>query len=80
MFTIQGTPRIFLLTKNSLVLADQKTGQVKSSVPLPDVSSVSVSTQIDGFFALRLKEVRTEDTVMQLWRSRGVHPRGSNKG
>uniref|UniRef100_UPI0037E7E945 unconventional myosin-Ib isoform X2 n=1 Tax=Semicossyphus pulcher TaxID=241346 RepID=UPI0037E7E945 len=50
------TPRIFLLTKKSVVLADQKTGQVKASVPLPDLSSVSVSTQSDGFFALRLKE------------------------
>lgn len=63
MVTIQGAPRIFLLTKNSVVLADQKTGQVKSSVPLPDVSSVSVSTQTDGFFALRLKEVRAPPAV-----------------
>uniref|UniRef100_A0A8C2GVH8 Unconventional myosin-Ib n=1 Tax=Cyprinus carpio TaxID=7962 RepID=A0A8C2GVH8_CYPCA len=53
------TPRIFLLTKKSLVLADQKTGQVKASVPLPDLSSVSVSTQNDGFFALKLKEGST---------------------
>lgn len=52
----KGTARIFLLTKNSVVLADQKTGQVKASVPLPDLASVSVSTQSDGFFALRLKE------------------------
>ncbi|XP_069010848.1 unconventional myosin-Ib isoform X2 [Embiotoca jacksoni] len=52
----KGTARIFLLTKKSVVLADQKTGQVKASVPLPDLSSVSVSTQSDGFFALRLKE------------------------
>ncbi|XP_048020733.1 unconventional myosin-Ib isoform X4 [Megalobrama amblycephala] len=52
----KGAPRIFLLTKKSLVLADQKTGQVKASVPLLDLSSVSVSTQSDGFFALRLKE------------------------
>uniref|UniRef100_A0A673N2L5 Unconventional myosin-Ib-like n=1 Tax=Sinocyclocheilus rhinocerous TaxID=307959 RepID=A0A673N2L5_9TELE len=52
----KGAPRIFLLTKKSLVLADQKTGQVKASVPLPDLSSVSVSTQNDGFFALKLKE------------------------
>ncbi|XP_068428293.1 unconventional myosin-Ib isoform X3 [Clinocottus analis] len=52
----KGTARIFLLTKNSVVLADQKTGQVKTSVPLPDLSSVSVSTQSDGFFALKLKE------------------------
>lgn len=55
---LQGTARIFLLTKNSVVLADHKTGQVKVSVPLPDLSSVSVSTQSDGFFALKLKEVR----------------------
>uniref|UniRef100_A0A3Q3VW17 Unconventional myosin-Ib n=1 Tax=Mola mola TaxID=94237 RepID=A0A3Q3VW17_MOLML len=52
----KGTARIFLLTKKSVVLADQKTGQVKASVPLPDLASVSVSTQTDGFFALRLKE------------------------
>ncbi|CAN9497928.1 unnamed protein product [Ophioblennius macclurei] len=52
----KGTARIFLLTKKNFVLADQKTGQVKSSVPLPDLTSVSVSTQSDGFFALKLKE------------------------
>ncbi|XP_068184697.1 unconventional myosin-Ib isoform X2 [Antennarius striatus] len=52
----KGTARIFLLTKKSVVLADQKTGQVKTSVPLPDLDSVSVSTQSDGFFALKLKE------------------------
>ncbi|XP_008281016.1 unconventional myosin-Ib isoform X5 [Stegastes partitus] len=52
----KGTARIFLLTKKSVLLADQKTGQVKASVPLPDVASVSVSTQSDGFFALKLKE------------------------
>uniref|UniRef100_A0A673H139 Unconventional myosin-Ib n=1 Tax=Sinocyclocheilus rhinocerous TaxID=307959 RepID=A0A673H139_9TELE len=50
---------IFLLTKKSFVLADQKTGQVKASVPLLDLSSVSVSTQSDGFFALKLKEGST---------------------
>ncbi|XP_029967196.1 unconventional myosin-Ib isoform X1 [Salarias fasciatus] len=52
----KGTARIFLLTKKNFVLADQKTGQVKASVPLPDLTSVSVSTQSDGFFALKLKE------------------------
>uniref|UniRef100_A0A3P8WVG1 Unconventional myosin-Ib n=1 Tax=Cynoglossus semilaevis TaxID=244447 RepID=A0A3P8WVG1_CYNSE len=51
----KGTARIFLLAKNSFVLDDQ-TGQVKASVPLPDLTSVSVSTQSDGFFALKLKE------------------------
>nr|XP_005168007.1 unconventional myosin-Ib isoform X6 [Danio rerio] len=55
----KGTPRIFLLTKKCLVLADQKTGQVKASVPLPDLSSVFVSTQNDGFFALKLREGAT---------------------
>ncbi|MEQ2272626.1 Unconventional myosin-Ib [Xenotaenia resolanae] len=52
----KGSPRIFLLTKKSVILADQKTGQVKASVPLPDLASVSTSTQCDGFFALKLKE------------------------
>ncbi|XP_066544422.1 unconventional myosin-Ib isoform X3 [Amia ocellicauda] len=52
----KGAPRLFLLTKNSLILADQKSGQIKSNVPLDDIGSVSVSSQSDGFFALRLKE------------------------
>nr|XP_023679629.1 unconventional myosin-Ib-like isoform X4 [Paramormyrops kingsleyae] len=52
----KGAARIFLLTKSSLMLADLKTGQLKASVPLADVSGVSVSSQTDGFFALRLKE------------------------
>ncbi|XP_076602587.1 unconventional myosin-Ib isoform X2 [Chaetodon auriga] len=51
----KGTARIFLLTKKNVVLADQKTGQVKASVPLLDLASVSVSTKNDGFFALKLK-------------------------
>ncbi|XP_046700618.1 unconventional myosin-Ib isoform X10 [Silurus meridionalis] len=52
----KGASRIFLLTKKNFVLADQKTGQLKASVPLPDLASVSVSTRNDGFFALKLKE------------------------
>ncbi|KAM6934829.1 unconventional myosin-Ib isoform 2-T2 [Xenentodon cancila] len=52
----KGSARIFLLTKRSVILADQKTGQIKASVPLPDLASVSVSSQTDGFFALKLKE------------------------
>ncbi|XP_077583699.1 unconventional myosin-Ib isoform X4 [Stigmatopora nigra] len=52
----KGATRILLLTKKNMVLADQKTGQVKASVALPDLTSVSVSTQNDGFFALKLKE------------------------
>ncbi|XP_029113800.1 unconventional myosin-Ib isoform X6 [Scleropages formosus] len=52
----KGAPRVFLLTKINLVLADHKTGQMKASVPLSDLTGVSVSSQSDGFFALRLKE------------------------
>ncbi|XP_053482829.1 unconventional myosin-Ib isoform X3 [Ictalurus furcatus] len=52
----KGASRIFLLTKKNFVLADQKSGQLKASVPLPDLASVSVSTQNDCFFALKLKE------------------------
>lgn len=54
----KGASRIFLLTKKNFILADQKTGQLKASIPLPDLASVSVSTQNDGFFALKLKEVK----------------------
>ncbi|XP_061579984.1 unconventional myosin-Ib isoform X7 [Cololabis saira] len=52
----KGSARLFLLTKKSVVLADHKTGQIKASVPLPELASVSVSSQTDGFFALKLKE------------------------
>ncbi|XP_060732372.1 unconventional myosin-Ib isoform X2 [Tachysurus vachellii] len=55
----KGASRIFLLTKKNFILADQKTGQLKASIPLPDLASVSVSTQNDGFFALKLKEGTT---------------------
>ncbi|KAK2850079.1 hypothetical protein Q7C36_008862 [Tachysurus vachellii] len=55
----KGASRIFLLTKKNFILADQKTGQLKASIPLPDLASVSVSTQSDGFFALKLKEGTT---------------------
>ncbi|XP_063174124.1 unconventional myosin-Ib isoform X3 [Candoia aspera] len=50
------TARIFLLTKNNVLLADQKSGQIKSEVPLGDVTKVSMSSQSDGFFAVHLKE------------------------
>lgn len=63
MSYFKGASRIFLLTKKNFVLADQKTGQLKASVPLPDLASVSVSTQNDGFFALKLKEVKSPDTI-----------------
>uniref|UniRef100_A0A670I140 Myosin IB n=1 Tax=Podarcis muralis TaxID=64176 RepID=A0A670I140_PODMU len=51
------TARIFLLTKNNVLLADQKSGHIKSEVPLGDVTKVSMSSQNDGFFAVHLKEV-----------------------
>uniref|UniRef100_A0A670YJ98 Myosin IB n=1 Tax=Pseudonaja textilis TaxID=8673 RepID=A0A670YJ98_PSETE len=50
------TARIFLLTKNNVLLADQKSGQIKTEVPLGDVTKVSMSSQSDGFFAVHLKE------------------------
>lgn len=53
----QATSRIFLLTKNNVLLADQKSGNIKSEVPLGDVTKVSMSSQNDGFFAVHLKEV-----------------------
>ncbi|XP_036028827.1 unconventional myosin-Ib isoform X7 [Onychomys torridus] len=52
----KSTSRIFLLTNNNLLLADQKSGQIKSEVPLGDVTKVSMSSQNDGFFAVHLKE------------------------
>ncbi|ELK04797.1 Myosin-Ib [Pteropus alecto] len=52
----KSTSRIFLLTNNNLLLADQKSGQIKSEVPLVDVTKVSMSSQNDGFFAIHLRE------------------------
>ncbi|XP_069081974.1 unconventional myosin-Ib isoform X1 [Pleurodeles waltl] len=52
----KGTPRIFLLTKRNIILADIKSGQIKLEVPLVDITKVSMSSQNDGFFALHLKE------------------------
>uniref|UniRef100_A0A8C9TPZ7 Myosin IB n=1 Tax=Scleropages formosus TaxID=113540 RepID=A0A8C9TPZ7_SCLFO len=52
----KGTARLFLLTKKHFVLADLKSVQIKATVPLPDLASVAVSSQSDGFFALKIKE------------------------
>ncbi|KAI1237036.1 hypothetical protein IHE44_0014289 [Lamprotornis superbus] len=52
----KAASRIFLLTKNNVLLADQKSGTIKSEVPLGDVTKVSMSSQNDGFFAVHLKE------------------------
>lgn len=51
------------MTNNNLLLADQKSGQIKSEVPLVDVTKVSMSSQNDGFFAVHLKEVRFRPAV-----------------
>nr|XP_033801122.1 unconventional myosin-Ib isoform X8 [Geotrypetes seraphini] len=52
----KGAPRIFLLTKSNILLADQKSGQKKLEVPLGDITKVSMSSQNDDFFAVHLKE------------------------
>ncbi|MEE6490433.1 hypothetical protein FKM82_015875 [Ascaphus truei] len=52
----KGASRIFLLTKSNVLIADQKSGQIKLEVPLGDVTKVSMSSQSDGFFAVHLKE------------------------
>uniref|UniRef100_A0A8D0CJM9 Myosin IB n=1 Tax=Scleropages formosus TaxID=113540 RepID=A0A8D0CJM9_SCLFO len=57
----KGTARLFLLTKKHFVLADLKSVQIKATVPLPDLASVAVSSQSDGFFALKIKEVNNVD-------------------
>ncbi|XP_059822882.1 unconventional myosin-Ib isoform X2 [Hypanus sabinus] len=58
----KGIPRIFLLTKSNFIIADQKTGQIKSTIPVMDITSVSVSKQTDGLFAVHLKEGSTAAT------------------
>ncbi|XP_055493756.1 unconventional myosin-Ib isoform X1 [Leucoraja erinacea] len=55
----KGAPRIFLLTKSNFIIADQKSGQIKSNIPVMDITSVSVSKQTDGLFAVHLKEGST---------------------
>ncbi|XP_078260250.1 unconventional myosin-Ib isoform X1 [Rhinoraja longicauda] len=55
----KGAPRIFLLTKSNFIIADPKSGQIKSTIPVMDITSVSVSKQTDGLFAVHLKEGST---------------------
>ncbi|XP_078084742.1 unconventional myosin-Ib isoform X2 [Mustelus asterias] len=55
----KGAPRIFLLTQSKFIVADQKSGQIKSNIPVMDITSVSVSKQTDGLFAVHLKEGST---------------------
>ncbi|XP_060108849.1 unconventional myosin-Ia-like isoform X2 [Heteronotia binoei] len=52
-------PRLFLLTKSHVILADPKAAQPKTVITLSDIDCVSVSCYSDGFFALHLKESST---------------------
>ncbi|EHB07973.1 Myosin-Ib [Heterocephalus glaber] len=52
----KSTSWVFLLTNNNFLLADQKSGQIKSEVPLVDLTKVSMSSQNDYFFYVHLKE------------------------
>lgn len=52
----KGATRIFLLTKNNVIIADHKSGQIKLEVSLGDITKLSMSSQNDGFFAVHLKE------------------------
>lgn len=52
-----------MLTKNNVLLADQKSGHIKAEVPLGDVTKVSMSSQNDGFFAVHLKEVEFKSVI-----------------
>ncbi|XP_018412721.1 PREDICTED: unconventional myosin-Ib isoform X3 [Nanorana parkeri] len=52
----KGAARMFLLTKNNVVIADHKSGQIKLEVSLSDITKLSMSSQNDGFFAVHLKE------------------------
>uniref|UniRef100_A0A8C0IMH9 Unconventional myosin-Ia n=1 Tax=Chelonoidis abingdonii TaxID=106734 RepID=A0A8C0IMH9_CHEAB len=55
-------PRLFLLTKNHIILADPKAAQPKTVVSLSDIRSVSVTRFSDGFFVLHLNETSTVGT------------------
>ncbi|XP_065510609.1 unconventional myosin-Ia isoform X1 [Caloenas nicobarica] len=52
-------PRLLLLTKEHLVLADPKAAQPKTVLSLGDIRSVTVTRFSDGFLALHLKETST---------------------
>nr|XP_056711115.1 unconventional myosin-Ia-like [Euleptes europaea] len=55
----KASPRLFLLTKSHVILADPKVAQPKTVITLSDIDSVSVSRYSDGFFVLHLKETST---------------------
>ncbi|XP_072511199.1 unconventional myosin-Ia isoform X2 [Notamacropus eugenii] len=50
-------PRILLLTKGHVILADSKGSKVKTVIGLEHVSEVSVSSLQNGLFALHLNEI-----------------------
>ncbi|KAJ7317700.1 hypothetical protein JRQ81_003862 [Phrynocephalus forsythii] len=58
----KASPRIFLLTKSHLILADPKAAQPKTVITLSDIIGVSVSRYSDGFFVLHIKESSTAST------------------
>ncbi|XP_075757940.1 LOW QUALITY PROTEIN: unconventional myosin-Ia [Pelodiscus sinensis] len=55
-------PRLLLLTKEHVILADPKAAQPKTVVSLSDIRSVSVTRFSDGFFVLHLSEISTVGT------------------
>ncbi|CAI5765468.1 unconventional myosin-Ia isoform X1 [Podarcis lilfordi] len=58
----KASPRIFLLTKSHIILADPKAAQPKTVITLSDINGVSVSRYADGFFVLHIKETSTAGT------------------
>ncbi|XP_061471126.1 unconventional myosin-Ia-like isoform X2 [Rhineura floridana] len=58
----KASPRIFLLTKSHIILADPKVAQPKTVITLSDIDSVSVSSYADGFFVLHIRESSTAGT------------------
>ncbi|XP_066470503.1 unconventional myosin-Ia-like [Tiliqua scincoides] len=55
----KASPRLFLLTKSHIILADPKAAQPKTVITLSDIDSVSVSRFSDGLFVLHLRETST---------------------
>ncbi|XP_042307255.1 unconventional myosin-Ia-like [Sceloporus undulatus] len=58
----KASPRIFILTKSHIILADPKAAQPKTVITLSDIDSVSVSRYSDGFFVLHIRESSTAGT------------------
>ncbi|XP_070596951.1 unconventional myosin-Ia-like isoform X2 [Erythrolamprus reginae] len=56
------SPRILLLTKSHIILADPKAAQAKTAITLNDIEGVSVSCYSDGLLVLHIRESSTADT------------------